>query len=40
VAGTLPAAPSVGPAADDDDHPKGWASSLQADAIRFRKDRR
>ena len=39
VAGRLPAPPVS--AADDEDAPAaGWAASLQADATRFRRDRR
>lgn len=35
VAGSLPHAPL-----DDEDAPKGWASSLQSDAMKFKRDRR
>lgn len=35
VAGTLPFAP-----ADDEEAPSRWAASLQADATKFRRDRR
>jgi hypothetical protein len=37
VAGRLPAAAT---GAADEDHPKDWASSLQADAVRFKRDRK